>query len=132
MDRLEDGFWTENEILQFNTEDVAPSKPKWNSMPQKKLIATYRVYNNDGFTGKIVITATDSPVDTQEALQNLWADTGLTIQIGEFSEEMYGWQEKMNALQIVLDKYQYIPKFTDVPGVDRVYNYRKWMDELIQ
>jgi len=130
MDRLPDGFFTENELLRLNTEQITPSKPHWDSVPEQRMMSTYNLYKDGKFTNKVLILPTDDQVDTMQALQTQWADTGLSIQLGEAGGMSYGWYDKWASMQIVLKRYNYTPKFKNV-GCEHVYNYRQFMEELL-
>lgn len=131
MDRLGDGFWNDDEITQFNKEDVVPDRPKWNVEPTQRMMATYPLYRNGKFTGKVIIVAVDDQVDGLSALTTEWVNTGLDVRLGECGEMTYGWDKKIEALQIVLERYKYVPKFTDVLACDQVYNYEQFMENLL-
>lgn len=131
MDRLDNSFWTENEITEFNKQDITPDKPKWSAEPTQKSMATYTLHKDGKFTGTMLILAVDSQIDTYEALNTEWADTGLVIQLGECGDPTYGWEKKIEALQIVLERYKYTPKFNDVLGCDCIYRYEQWVENLL-
>lgn len=130
MDRLPDSMLTDSEIAEFNKDVIKPPQ-SWDQQPEEKMIAMFALYKDGKFTGKMLIIPTDDQFDTMSVLQQEWINTGLTVQMGETGKMTYGWAAKMNALQIVLQRYKYTPKFTDVLGLDCLYDYEYWMENLL-
>ena len=126
IDNLPPEFWTENELDQMALESIEVDK----YAEQKTNIVFLHLFKDLTRTGLVMILAVQSVMDAQEAVDRLWAGTGITAVVGEYSEESYLNQQKVEALYLVLHKYKYAGK-QKLPGSDNVYKYEPWMEKLI-
>lgn len=126
IDRLNNYFWTENELNQMALKSIEVDK----YTEQKTNIVFLHLFKDLERTGLVMILAVQSVMDAQEAVDRLWAGAGITAVVGEYSEESYLNQQKVEALYLVLHKYKYAGK-QKLPGSDNVYMYEPWMEKLI-
>lgn len=125
-DRLPDAFWSQQELRQMAIDVLEPDRYS----EESRHIVLYHLYKNGVDTGLVMILAVQSVMDAQEAVDRLWAGAGITAVVGEYSEESYLNQQKVEALYLVLHKYKYDGK-QKLPGSDNVYMYEPWMEKLI-
>ena len=76
------------------------------------------------------MTALESVIDGQEAIDTLWKEAGITAIVGEYSEESVLNKCKVEAIYQVLEKYAYVGKLK-LPGADKVFKYESWMGNLV-
>ena len=126
IDNLPPEFWTENELDQMALEAIEVDK----YAEQKTNIVFLHLFKDLTRTGLVMILAVQSVMDAQEAVDRLWAGTGITAVVGEYNEESYLNQQRVEALYLVLHKYKYAGK-QKLPGSDNVYMYEPWMEKLI-
>lgn len=126
IDRLNDYFWTETELDQMALNSIEVDK----YAEQKTNIVFLHLFKDLARTGLVMILAVQSVMDAQEAVDRLWAGAGITAVVGEYSEESYLNQQKVEAIYSVLHKYKYDGK-QRLPGSDNVYMYEPWMEKLI-
>lgn len=126
IDNLPPEFWTETELDQMALEAIEVDK----YTEQKTNIVFLHLFKDLKRTGLVMILAVQSVMDAQEAVDRLWAGAGITAVVGEYSEESYLNQQKVEALYLVLHKYKYAGK-QKLPGSDNVYMYEPWMEKLI-
>ena len=126
IDRLNDDFWTESELDQMALNSIELDK----YAEQKTNIVFLHLFKDSARTGLVMILAVQSVMDAQEAVDRLWAEAGITAVVGEYSEESYLNQQKVEAIYLVLHKYKYVGK-QKLPGSDNVYMYEPWMEKLI-
>ena len=98
IDNLPPEFWTENELDQMALESIEVDK----YAEQKTNIVFLHLFKDLTRTGLVMILAVQSVMDAQEAVDRLWAGTGITAVVGEYSEESYLNQQKAEALYLVL------------------------------
>ena len=126
IDNLPPEFWTENELDQMALEAIEVDK----YAEQKTNIVFLHLFKDLTRTGLVMILAVQSVMDAQEAVDRLWAGTGITAVVGEYSEESYLNQQRVEALYLLLSKYKYEGK-QKLPCSDKVYKYEPWMEKLI-
>jgi len=127
QDRLPDEFWTTEELYEMKVKVLEPSK--YDKAPVN--ICVYHLWKGGRDTGLAMITAVESVIDGQEAIDYLWSEVGITAIIGEYSEELTLWNnQKIEALYVVLEKYWYEGNMK-LPGSDKVYKWQNWMADLI-
>jgi len=130
FDRLNDDFWTEDEnTMHYNkllqhvvTLDYEP-----------RVIASYEliVRETGVYTGKILLIAVDDVVGMMGVINMLWADSKLMVKLGENGIETIHWQQQLNAMYVVLDKWKYTPAGFNELGCDRLYNNNEIIKGLI-
>jgi len=86
-------------------------------------IAVYRLGN----TNKVMILLTGDVIDTQYAITKVWEKTGLEANLHVY---MPGDTNMLNAIYTVLDRWKVKSKVR-CQGFDRVFEWQKWMKELI-
>ena len=126
-DRLPDAFWSEQELRQMAI-DVLESN-RYSKEPTS--IVLYKLHKDGKDTGLVLLTAVRSVIDGQYAINRLWAEVGITAELGEFSEESPLNQIRVEAMHLLLQKYRYIGK-NKLPGHDKVYKYCSWFDQLVK
>ena len=125
-DRLPDGFWSQQELRQMAVDVLEPDKYK--EVPAH--IVLYHLYKNGVDTGLVLITAVQSVLDGQNAIDRLWAEVGITTIVGEYSDESILNQVRVEAMYLLLQKYRYEGKLKLV-GHDKVFKYQQWFPNLI-
>ena len=126
-DRLPDAFWSDNELRQMAIDTLESNR--YSEEPTN--IVLYHLYKDGKDTWLVLIAAVKSVLDGQDAINRLWAEVGITAELGEFSEESPLNQIRVEAMHLVLQKYRYIGK-NKLPGHDKVYKYCSWFDQLVQ
>lgn len=126
-DRLPDAFWSEQELRQMAI-DVLESN-RYSEEPTS--IVLYRLHKGGKDTGLVLLTAVRSVIDGQYAINRLWAEVGITAELGEFGEESPLNQIRVEAMHLLLQSHRYIGKMR-LPGHDKVYKYCSWFDQLVQ
>ena len=126
MDRLPDAFWTEQELQQMAEAMIVPSRYDTTA----KTICWYQLYKDGAYTGKAMVLAVDGVVDGLEAVNKVVQTVGLTAQIGEYGKESVLNNQKIQAIYLVLEPYQYASKARFV-GADCVFSYESWMAKLV-
>lgn len=126
IDRLPDDFWTENELVEMANIVINPMRDD----TTKKHLCWYHLLKEGEYTGKAILLAVESIVDGQDAVNNVVADIGLSCAIGEYGEESAINGLKVEALYLVLNKYQYIGK-VKFNGCDKVFSYENWMQNIL-
>lgn len=126
-DRLPEAFWSENELHQMAIDALELNR--YSEEPTN--IVLYHLYKNGTNTGLVLLTAVKSVIDGQDAINRLWEEVGITVELGEFNEESQLNQIKVEAMHLLLQKYRYVGK-NKLPGHDKVYKYCSWFDELVK
>ena len=130
--RLNDWFYTDNELLAMDKELLDDSSVPYNAVPRKESIVMFNIVSKNGNTGKVLITKTTDVVNAMNALNRLWLDTGLRFNILRVGETTYGSDRLLDAIKIVLLPYKYETKFPGYIGANNVYNFDNWMLNLIK
>ena len=125
VDRLNDDFWTEDELHQMNIDVVNPSKYDRAS----KHMCWYHLTKDGEYTGIAMLLAVESIVDGQTAVNAMCTEIGLSAIIGEYSEEDIFTSRKVEAAYILLEKYSYNSQ-TEFIGSDKLFYYQDWMAKL--
>ena len=102
-DRLPDAFWSQEELRQRAIDVLEPDR--YSEEPMH--IVLYHLYKNGVDTGLVLITAVESVLDGQNAIDRLWAEVGITATVGEYSEESVLNQVRVEAMYLLLQKYRY-------------------------
>lgn len=126
IDRLNDDFWSKNELDQMALEAIEVDK----YAEQKTNIVFLHLFKDLTRTGLVMILAVQSVMDAQEAVDRLWAGTGITAVVGEYNDESYTNKQKVEAIYLLLNKYKYVGKLK-LPGSENVFKYEQWMGKLI-
>lgn len=125
-DRLPDAFWNENELYQMAVNVL--EHDRFSKEPTNLVL--YRLYKGSKDTGLVLIAAVESVLDGQDAINRLWAEVGITAELGEFSEESPLNHMRAEAMYLLLQNHRYCGK-NKLPGHDKVYVYQPWFDKLI-
>lgn len=126
IDRLPDWAYTEDE-LDGMAEEILDNR----NLQLKGHLVFYKMYKDGVDTGIVMLLAVESISDGLHAINRLWGQYGMYAEIGEFNEnEDSSVMYKLNALNIVLDKYRYIGKIK-CAGSNNLYRYGSWMNNLI-
>jgi hypothetical protein len=94
-------------------------------------LVLYHLYKNGEKTNIVMLLSVKSVLDGMGAINRLWASHNIHAEVGEYCEiesNLVGY--KLNALEIVLDKFKYEGKI-ELPGSNKLYKYNKWFDVLI-
>ena len=126
VDRLPDEFWSQEELRQIAAAVLEPNR--YSEEPRH--IVLYHLYKNGVDTGLVLITAVESVLDGQDAIDRLWAEVGITAIVGEYSDESVLSQVRLDAMHMLLQKYKYEGKLKLV-GHDKVFKYQQWFPNLI-
>jgi len=126
-DRLPDSFWSKEELRQMAIDVLEPDK--YSEEPTH--IVLYHLYKNGADTGLVLITAVQSVLDGQDAIDRLWAEFGIRSIVGEYSEESVLNHVRVDALYLLLQRYRYEGKIKPVVH-QKVFKYQEWMPYLIQ
>ena len=125
-DRLNDSFWTENELHQMAVDAIELDR----YTEEQTHIVFYHLLKDGVKTGLVMILAVKSVIDGQEAIDKLWKDLGITSIVGEYNDESYINKQKVEAIYLLLNKYKYVGKLK-LPGSENVFKYEQWMGKLI-
>lgn len=125
-DRLPDAFWSQEELRQMAVAILEPDR--YSEEPRH--IVLYHLYKSGVDTGLVLITAVQSVLDGQNAIDKLWTEVGITAIVGEYSEESVLSQVRLEAMYLLLQKYRYEGKLKLV-GHDKVFKYQQWFPNLI-
>ena len=125
-DRLNDSFWTQDELHEMAVDAIEPDK----YLEEQTHIVFYHLLKDGVQTGLVMILAVKSVIDGQEAIDRLWSDVGITAIVGEYNEESYTNKQKVEALYLLLHKYKYVGKIK-LPGSNNVFKYEEFMAKLI-
>ena len=93
-------------------------------------IVLYHLYKSGVDTGLVLITAVQSVLDGQIAIDKLWTEVGITAIVGEYSDESVLNQVRVEAMYLLIQKYRYEGKLKLV-GHDKVFKYQQWFPNLI-
>lgn len=126
-DRLPDAFWSQEELRQMAVDVLEPDR--YSEEPMH--IVLYHLYKNGVDTGLVLITAVESVLDGQNAIDRLWAEVGITATVGGYSDESVLSQVRLEAMYLLLQKYRYEGKLK-LPGHSKVFKYQQWFVCLIQ
>lgn len=126
-ERLPDAFWSETELTQMAIDVLEPDRYS----EESRHIVLYHLYKNGIDTGLVLITAVESVLDGQDAINRLWAEVGITAIVGEYSDESMLSQVRLEAMYLLLQKYRYEGKLK-LPGHSKVFKYQQWFVCLIQ
>lgn len=125
-DRLNDSFWTENELYKMALDAIELDR----YAEEQTHIVFYHLLKDGVKTGLVMILTVKSVIDGQEAIDKLWKDLGITAIVGEYNEESYINKQIVEAIYLILNKYKYNGK-QKLVGSDKVYKYEPWMGKLI-
>ena len=125
-DRLNDSFWTENELHQMAIDAIELD----NYVEEQTHIVFYHLLKSGIQTGLVMILAVKSVIDGQEAIDKLWKEAEITSIVGEYNDESYINKQKVEAIYLLLNKYKYVGKLK-LPGSEKVFKYEQWMGKLI-
>lgn len=125
-DRLNDSFWTENELHQMAVDAIELDKYS----EEQTHIVFYHLLKSGIQTGLVMILAVKSVIDGQEAIDKLWKEAEITSIVGEYNDESYTNKQKVEAIYLLLNKYKYVGKLK-LPGSENVFKYEQWMGKLI-
>lgn len=125
-DRLPDAFWSETELTQMAIAVLEPDRYS----EESRHIVLYHLYKNGLDTGLVLITAVESVLDGQDAINLLWAEVGITAVVGEYSDESVMSHIKADAIYMLLQKYKYVGKLKLV-GYNKVFRYQEWFANLV-
>lgn len=125
-DRLPDAFWSETELTQMAIAVLEPDRYS----EESRHIVLYHLHKNGVDTGLVLITAVESVLDGQNAIDRLWAEVGITAVVGEYSDESVLSQVRLDAMYLLLQKYRYEGKLK-LPGYSKVFKYQQWFVCLI-
>lgn len=126
-DRLPDAFWSQQELRQMAIDVLEPDRYS----EESRHIVLYHLYKNGVDTGLVLITAVESVLDGQNAIDRLWAEVGITAIVGEYSDESVLNHVRVEAIYLLLQGYRYEGKVKLV-GHQKVFKYCEWFAHLIQ
>lgn len=129
-DRLPDWAYTEYELQELDQE-LLDGKYEYNSIPEKGMAVILSIWGKNGNTGKVMIVESADVIETMNALNRRWADTGLRFNIVGYSGMTYGSKVLVDAIRTVLLPYRYETKFPTYILARYVYRYEPWMLNLI-
>ena len=129
-DRLPDWAYTEYELQELDQE-LLDGKYEYNSIPEEGMIVILSIWSKNGNTGKVMIVESTNVIETMNALNRRWADTGLRFNIVGYSGMTYGSKVLVDAIRTVLLPYRYETKFPTYILARYVYRYEPWMLNLI-
>lgn len=129
-DRLPDWAYTEYELQELDQE-LLDGKYEYNSIPEKGMVVILSIWGKNGNTGKVMIVESADVIETMNALNRRWADTGLRFNIVGYSGMTYGSKVLVDAIRTVLLPYKYETKFPTYILARYVYRYEPWMLNLI-
>jgi hypothetical protein len=129
-DRLPDWAYTEYELQELDQE-LLDGKYEYNSIPEEGMIVILSIWSKNGNTGKVMIVESTDVIETMNALNRRWADTGLRFNIVGYSGMTYGSKVLVDAIRTVLLPYRYETKFPTYILARYVYRYEPWMLNLI-
>lgn len=125
-DRLPDAFWSDQELRQMAIYVLEHSR--FSKEPTS--IVLYKLHKDGKDTGLVLIAAVKSVLDGQDAINRLWAEVGITAELGEFGEESVLNHVRAEAMYLLLQNHRYVGKMR-LPGHDKVYVYQPWFDKLV-
>ena len=129
-DRLPDWAYTEYELQELDQE-LLDGKYEYNSIPEEGMVVILSIWSKNGNTGKVMIVESTDVIETMNALNRRWADTGLRFNIVGYSGMTYGSKVLVDAIRTVLLPYRYDTKFPTYILARYVYRYEPWMLNLI-
>lgn len=129
-DRLPDWAYTEYELQELDQE-LLDGKYEYNSIPEEGMVVILSIWSKNGNTGKVMIVESTDVIETMNALNRRWADTGLRFNIVGYSGMTYGSKILVDAIRTVLLPYRYETKFPTYILARYVYRYEPWMLNLI-
>ena len=129
-DRLPDWAYTEYELKELDQE-LLDGKYEYNSIPEEGMVVILSIWGKNGNTGKVMIVESPDVIETMNALNRRWADTGLRFNIVGYSGMTYGSKVLVDAIRTVLLPYRYDTKFPTYILARYVYRYEPWMLNLI-
>lgn len=129
-DRLPDWAYTEYELQELDQE-LLDGKYEYNSIPEEGMVVMLSIWSKNGNTGKVMIVESADVIETMNALNRRWADTGLRFNIVGYSGMTYGSKVLVDAIRTVLLPYRYETKFPTYVLARYVYRYEPWMLNLI-
>lgn len=129
-DRLPDWAYTEYELKELDQE-LLEGKYEYNSIPEEGMVVILSIWGKNGNTGKVMIVESTDVIETMNALNRRWADTGLRFNIVGYSGMTYGNKVLVDAIRTVLLPYRYETKFPTYILARYVYRYEPWMLNLI-
>lgn len=129
-DRLPDWAYTEYELQELDQE-LLDGKYEYNSIPEEGMVVILSIWSKNGNTGKVMIVESTDVIETMNALNRRWADTGLRFNIVGYSGMTYGSKVLVDAIRTVLLPYKYETKFPTYILARYVYRYEPWMLNLI-
>ena len=129
-DRLPDWAYTERELLKIDRE-LLDGRYEYNTIPEKGMVLMLSIGSKNGNTGKVIIVESPDVIETMNALNRMWADTGLRFNIVGYSDMTYGSKTLVDAIRTVLLPYRYETKFPTYILARYVYRYEPWMLNLI-
>lgn len=128
--RLPDWAYTEYELQELDQE-LLDGKYEYNSIPEEGMVVILSIWSKNGNTGKVMIVESTDVIETMNALNRRWADTGLRFNIVGYSGMTYGSKVLVDAIRTVLLPYRYDTKFPTYILARYVYRYEPWMLNLI-
>ena len=129
-DRLPDWAYTECELREIDRE-LLDGRYEYNAIPEKGMVVILSIWSKNGNTGKVMIVESPDVIETMNALNRMWADTGLRFNIVGYSGMTYGSKVLTDAIRTVLLPYRYETKFPTYILARYVYRYEPWMLNLI-
>lgn len=129
-DRLPDWAYTEYELQELDQE-LLDGKYEYNSIPEEGMVVILSIWGKNGNTGKVMIVESTDVIETMNALNRRWVDTGLRFNIVGYSGMTYGSKVLVDAIRTVLLPYRYETKFPTYILARYVYRYEPWMLNLI-
>lgn len=128
--RLPDWAYTEYELQELDQE-LLDGKYEYNSIPEEGMVVILSIWSKNGNTGKVMIVESTDVIETMNALNRRWVDTGLRFNIVGYSGMTYGSKVLVDAIRTVLLPYRYETKFPTYILARYVYRYEPWMLNLI-
>src|SRR5574344_1390694 len=129
-DRLPDWAYTEYELQELDRE-LLDGKYEYNSIPEEGMVVILSIWSKNGNTGKVMIVESPDVIETMNALNRMWVDTGLRFNIVGYSGMTYGSKVLVDAIRTVLLPDRYETKFPTYILARYVYRYEPWMLNLI-
>ena len=100
-DRLPDWAYTEYELQEIDRE-LLDGRYEYNAIPEKGMVVILSIWSKNGNTGKVMIVESPDVIETMNALNRMWTDTGLRFNIVGYSDMTYGSKVLTDAIRTVL------------------------------
>jgi hypothetical protein len=90
----------------------------------------YELWKNGRFINKAVLLAVEDVDDGRDALDRMIGNNTIKVEIGKYGEAKAVNNWLVYSVYDVLERYRYNSSIEFI-GDNRLYNYEKWMAELV-